>query len=730
MKTQLASVIFIFLSFFSYTNTFAGSSDKDSVSKANQLFESRAFRQALPVYRYLLENSSDKKNLNLYGYRLGICSLFKTDQHEQALTLLIEAKEENKKAADISFYLGRAYMLNYKFDDAIVQFTSYLIKDKSSKELKELANKYIENCQNGIELMNNPVKVNISNLGEPINSSASEYVPVISADESILIFTYRGEKSTGGIQPFDINDPDNSYTEDVFMSAKAGGEWIEPFGAGSNINSIDHDACIALSVDGQKLFVFKNNGNDNGDIYMSSMTGNNWSIPERLRGNVNTNAWEGSCSIGANERILYFSSERPGGYGGRDLYKATLQHDGSWGEIKNLGPKINTPLDDDAPFIHPDGTTLLFSSKGHKSMGGYDIFKTFRIDTSWTTPENMGYPINTPGDDIYYVLSADGQRGYYSSEKAGGFGQQDIYTVGPGLPGWKPALVLLKGTIMLNDNPIQADVEILLANNNENIGIYKANASTGKYLISLPAGTDYKVTYRKFGYTDQIKNIANTSSDSYSEVNYDINYYDPLTLTQIDVVGNKIAEGERKGRKDFLFKSIPFDSLVLFKLEGKGSDSIQTPVVLIDQTTHILETYNEKYFCLRNRPVSAISKTIAPEEKIAETSEIPFGKAENYSELVKMLGNFKADGLEYKIQIGAYRSPENFIYSPLNSLGKVSRKNYEDQITRFSVGSFKSLQEADQLLGQIFTKGFSDAFVTAFYKGNRILLRDIATLPK
>lgn len=696
---------------------------EDSLSKANSLYDQKAYLSALPLYQYLLSSNPDKKNQVLYKYRLGICCLYKTDQYAKALELLSQVAEENKKNIDIPFYLGRAFMLNYKFDEAIEQFNNYIAQKKTLPELKELAAQYIENCNNGKEFSAQPQNVRIENIGQPVNSSASEYVPVISSDESVLIFTYRGEKSTGGFQPFDINNPNSSYTEDVFISEKTDGKWSVPYSAGSNINSIDHDACIALSGDGQKLFVFKNNRKDLGDIYMSRLAGKNWSVPERLKGDVNTDSWEGSCSISANEKTLYFSSERPGGYGGKDLYKATLQHDGTWGNVQNLGSDINTPYDEDAPFIHPDGTTLIFSSKGHTSMGGYDIFKSFRMDTAWSPPENMGCPINTPGDDIYYVLSADGNRGYYSSDKAGGFGQQDIYIATPALPGWKPALVLLKGTIFMNDNPSDADIEVVLLNNNENVGNYQSNTSSGKYLINLPAGADYKVIYRKKGYEDQTKIINNTNIDNYSEINYDVKFYDKLSLSLVDASGKKLLAGEQKGWRSFCFTHLPSDSVLFFLLEGKDESTLKEISICVKDSTFIIPRCKDNYFCLRQNPDNNASLK-------RNLADIPFGKAENYNELVNAYGNIKAEGLEFKVQVGAYHSPENFKYKTLNPLGKVNRKKYNDEITRFTIGSFKTLKDADKLLKKVLAKEYKDAFVTAFYHGKRFLLSDLKTLKK
>lgn len=720
-------VLFTFLCFSnlsaSASNAKAAKKEKpaDSLAKANLLYDEKAYLLALPIFQYLLDNDLSKKRHIFYKYRVGICSLYKTDQYEKSLTLLSQVLAENKEAADIEFYLGRAYMLNYKFEEAIHQFNNFITWRDPLPDFKAEAKQYIENCNNGIDFVAHPVDVKIENIGLPVNSSASEYAPVISSDESILIFTYRGEKSTGGFL-----NAITPYTEDVFISEKVQGQWSAPYSAGKNINSVDHDACIAISGDGQKLFVYKNSDNNLGDIYMSRLSGKTWSVPKHLEGDVNSDMWDGSCSISANEKTLYFASERAGGYGGKDLYKVSLMTDGIWGNVKNLGPEINTPFDEDAPFIHPDGTTLIFSSKGHTNMGGYDIFKSFRMDTAWTPAKNMGYPINTPGDDIYYVLSADGNRGYYSSDKPGGLGQQDIYMATPALPGWKPALVLLKGTVFLNESPSEADVEVVLLNNNENVGTYQSNASTGKYLINLPAGANYKVIYRMQGYKEQTKVINNSNIDAYSEINYDVQFYDSLSLSLVDSSGNKIIIGEQKGCRTFLFSRLPTDSVLLFALEAKDETYMKEVFILFNDSSYRLLRCYDKYFCFR--PIMVPSSSMSRLK--GEDVDIPFGKAENYKELVNAYGNIQAEGLEFKVQIGAYRNPENFIHDHLNVLGKVSKKNYDDQITRFTMGVFQTLKDADALLKKVQGKGCEDAFVTAFYQGKRFLLHDLRTLAK
>lgn len=503
-------------------------SQVDSLAVAESMFEDQNFVQAAAIYDQLQQSHPEELYLR---YKLGICGLFRSDMHERSMHLLMEVYAKNRFAEDIEYYLARAYHYNFRFDEAIAMLNKYLGNKGLSGPQKRNAQQLADYCNNAKMLVAAPVAAKIDNMTEMINTVNSEYVPLVSSDESLIIYTYRGDESTGGLENEDYQpDPFGMYYEDVFMAHKENGAWAKPSGI-STINTKEHDAAIGLSNDGQKLLIFKDNGKDGGDIYMSRLENSNWSNPEKLKGDVNTTAWEGSASLSADEQTLYFSSERTGGLGGKDIYKASLLPDGSWGNVQNLGASVNTSYDEDAPFIHPDGKTLMFSSKGWNSMGGYDIFSvSANADGSWSAAKNLGYPINTPDEDIYFVLSADGNRGYYASGKAGGYGLQDIYVVDMPDNDAKPVVAMIKGNTMLDDKAVALTIDVEMTDGRGKYGTFSSGSGDGSYLVNLPPGHTYKLTYRLKDFPEQVQMIDLTNQSAYMEKVIDIHFAvtDPL----------------------------------------------------------------------------------------------------------------------------------------------------------------------------------------------------------
>lgn len=658
--------------------------EKDSLLKAQMLFQEENYLLALPIFDKLTQNHPKELYLK---YVTGISGLYRSDMHEKALEFLMEVYSKNKKAADIPYDLARAYHFNYKFDEALVMLSAYLAGKKLTEKQRKDAEQLSEYCNNAKILVASPVDVKIENIGDIINTVASEYVPVISSDESVMIFTYTGDQSVGGLQD-GFNQPDSFgiYYEDVFISHKENGKWLTPSTIGTNINTNTHDAAIAISNNGQKLFVFKDDRYDGGDIYISALDSSNWSTAERIKGDVNTAAWEGSASLSADEKTLYFSSERPGGYGGRDLYQASMLADGTWGYVKNLGLTVNTPRDDDAPFIHPDGKTLTYSSQALNSMGSFDIFLTTLnpSDSSWSTPKNLGYPINTPDDDRYFVLSTDGKRGYYASGKAGGFGLYDIYIVDMPDDFFQPNVIMAKGIITLDDKPVLASVQVDMIDNNQNYITSNSNPVLGNYLVNLGSGHNYKFTYKLNGFPDQTRSLEAMTLTGYSEKIFDIKF-----STKVDTI------------KTDSIKTISI------KTDSIKTDTIKTASV----KTASVKTDSIKTDSIKTESIPVVASRDTTKTIIATPTDI---------------GNLSKEGLEFKVQIAAYNMPKNYKYEYLKGLGNVEKLLLDDGITRFTIGgAFKTLNEAINHKNKVQSAGQKDAFVTAIYKGKRVYLQDL-----
>ncbi|MBK8367399.1 MAG: PD40 domain-containing protein [Bacteroidetes bacterium] len=498
--------------------------ERKQMEKAELLYFEKNYKLPLPIYAKLRETHPNDVRLK---YVYAICGLLIPGRQEICLDLLKEVYEKNKKAAEIDYFLAKANFLNYNFDEAIAGIATYKSKNKklTPEQLKD-CDQIVTYCNNAKLLVPQPVSVRIENMGNIINTAAAESSPCLTDDENVIIFTYKGEKSKGGLQnAFNQPNINGVYYEDVYTSSKVNGVWKTPEEIKS-LNTINNEAVLFLSNDGQKLFINIDSQQDDGDIYMSTLDKDVWGAPVKLVGDVNSKEWENNSSLSPDGKTLYFSSNRPGGFGGKDIYKSQLLPDGTWGKAKNLGDKINTALDEDAPFIHYDGRLLLFCSQGHNSIGGYDIFKTYMnvTDSTWSAAENMGCPINTPGDEIHYVLSPSGDNGYYGLGKVDGYGDFDIYKVEPGITGIMPVIAVSKGRVTLDTLPVEAEITVEVPARNTVFRTLKSNDKTGAYRITLPVGEDYKITWKLNNFPVQTKLIEAKNATAYLLDVKDINF--------------------------------------------------------------------------------------------------------------------------------------------------------------------------------------------------------------
>jgi len=399
---------------------------KDKFYEAEEYIEEAKFEEAIAIYKELLKTNPNDDAVN---FRLGYCYLFTTERWNaieplEKVTKNYEKSGEKAKFAPLDAYyaLGYAYYVNYIFDDAKNTYEKLLSLTKNKEDKKAIEEK-IKICENAINLFNDPKMMMVIKLGV-INSEYSDHSPTVTADESMVIFTSRREGSTG-----EKISEDGKYYEDLYVYDKKLGLDAKPYRLDTTVNTTDHEATCGLSFDGSELFMYKATKKDRGDIFTSVSDGEKWSAPKKVEGEVNTKKRESHASISTDGKKLYFTSDRKGGYGGMDIYVADRDSTtGEWINVKNLGPKINTKLDEEGPFINYDDNTLYFSSQGHNTMGGFDIYKSkLNEEGNWSEVENMGFPLNTVDDDVFFVPTIRGNRAYYSSQQEGG--ESNIYIV-------------------------------------------------------------------------------------------------------------------------------------------------------------------------------------------------------------------------------------------------------------------------------------------------------------
>ncbi len=487
-----------------------------NLNKGSKLMDQSegTYRLALPF----LEKAQDFNPKNaLLNLRIGLC-LLKTSRQYESLSYFQTAKTLDPSIdPKLEYYIGYGNHLNSNWAEAIKSYTLYsqkLTRDEKNERI-EVSQRIFE-CENGKKLSIDSVNVEIVNLGK-VNSSHGDYIPLLSADGKMLFFTSRRPETLGG----GIDDYDGEFFEDVYFASKDSAEWRVPKNLGAPINNEGHDAAVGLSVDGHSLIIFRGDVNG-GDLFLTTNNGYNWTNPVSLGVNVNSEFHESSACFSPNGRTLYFVSDREGGFGGRDIYKSNFDTDKKiWMKAENLGPVVNTINDEEGVFMHPDGKTLYFSSKGHNTIGGYDIFYSDWDGTKWSQPVNLGIPINTPGDEVFFQVSADGRTAYYSSYRLGGVGEKDLYRIDY-LERTEPVtkMILLKGKVVDAETglPIAAEIEVIDLDLNQTVGKFNNDTKTGEYLISLPAGKNYGTVITSKGYLFESENFDLLDPKGYKEV--------------------------------------------------------------------------------------------------------------------------------------------------------------------------------------------------------------------
>lgn len=391
------------------------------------------------------------------------------------------------------YELGNIYFDLGNIDSSEFYYRRFLRINSSNDKYAQNAQLNLRNINFSRDAFKNPVKVNPVNMGSSINSENQEYSPAFAIDEKTIYIT----KRMGNLS-------DNRPNEDLYFAELNDESWDKVKDIGPPINTIENEGAFSISSDGNYIFFTscsRNGGKGQCDIWLTSKKNNRWDEPKNLQSPINTKYWESQPSISSDGRMLYFSSDRPGGYGGTDIWVSEFSNSG-WSAPKNLGPTVNTCKDEQFPFIHSDNRTLYFSSNGHPGLGKSDLYLTRKdVKLNWETPINMGFPINSRGQDWNLVVARDGKTAYFSSDQLKGFGGLDIYTFQ--LPEKLQAekVSYLRGYVRdaITKQPLSANVELSPINGEPTTLTY-AKPGTGMFLVPLKTNMKYALTIDKDGY--------------------------------------------------------------------------------------------------------------------------------------------------------------------------------------------------------------------------------------
>lgn len=474
---------------------------------------SYALRLFAPIHK------TDSTNAYL-AHRVGACLLHTRQDKPRAGRLLKQAVDAGRDEA--LFHYGWSLQLNYQFKEALEMFNKSGLSNSKEKDRK-LLDRHISQCIIGARMQAAPVDVKIQNLGTPINTKDKEYVPMSTKDGNTLYFTSRRQGTTA-----QLKDPNGEYFEDIYTAQRDSvtGKWSDPAKMPVPINSETNDATVGLSSTGNSMLIFRTNENlTGGDLYITRKKDGVFQKPEKFGDGINTKNKESSACITMDGQLMIFSSNRPGGYGGMDLYVSRRLNTGFWSKALNLGPVVNSAGNEDSPYLSEDGRTLYFASDSHPGMGGYDLFKsTVGKDFVWNVPENMGYPINTPDDDVFLCMYAGGKKGYFSSDRPGGRGMQDIYAV-EFVYRHKTELIAHGVVKDREGKPMTATITLLDDDRGIVCGTYNANARTGKFVLVVNPMVNYRVLVEapgfvpmnsSFNLNGQFENLTEHDLDTYT----------------------------------------------------------------------------------------------------------------------------------------------------------------------------------------------------------------------
>ncbi|GAF01679.1 PD40 domain-containing protein [Saccharicrinis fermentans] len=527
---------------------------RNAMSIANQ----ENYKEAIEIFKVIIKD--DPTDLDAL-YNLGLSYLNTSNGADTAivcfskgLDMLNDEEKEGYLGTEIGLSMGKAYQVLLQPMKAITIYEGLLANSnpKNTSLIKEIERE-IQICHHAQFLIKNPINLTITNMGSKINSRYDDHSPLVAVNENQIFFTSRRNWLRLNLLR------DGQYAEKIYTAPLGSDNYESARMLKVFFEQNEHEAASSISPDGNQLILFRND-QQGTSLYLSNYNGESWSTPERLPYPINSNSEETHGCISADRSTLFFTSDRKGGYGGLDIYMIKKLPNGTWGTPRNLGPDINTEFDEVTPMIHYDGKTLYFSSEGHNTMGRLDVFYSqMATDSTWSIPVNMGYPINTPDDDFFFVPTISKSHAYYASSKfTDNYGGSDIYHVEI-KSDTNTELAVIEGEV---DNAMGNDytkIRILVTRTTDNhlVGDYRPEPSTGKYLMFLENGHEYLVKQTNTAKAEKISYINVTDNMRYVNSKRAVKFTDvamdaPLVKTietVIDKVRNSI-EKELEKKKE------------------------------------------------------------------------------------------------------------------------------------------------------------------------------------
>ena len=693
------------------------------------------YELAAPLFLTLLHLDTLNANIN---YKLGVCYLSIPGKKTKAIKYLEAAVKnttsnyhdtykEKSSPIDAHYYLGLAYQVNNLLDKAIKSYQQFKkLLDVREYYQIDYVDLQIKACEIAGKLKEEPIRYRERKLNDEINSYQLNFNPIVSGNDSVLVYTAKI----------------GSYNY-IFFSKKTDGQWSTPVNISADLETKEDCTSASLSYNGDKLFLFKNDGNI-GNIYESDFVDGKWTKIKKLSKNINTKYWESHACLSPDRKVLYFTSNRGMGYGGLDIYKSGLQPNGEWGPAENLGPTINSPYNEDTPFIINDGNTLYFSSQGHYNMGGFDIFYSNKLkNNKWSVPINLGYPINTTDDERFYSPVHKGSKAYYAHYTTGEYAKKEIYEITI-IPGDIPVDIAVKGKISLQDNKpgfnTTFSVYTIDTLHSDTIHMIKPDLVTGEFLMKVPSG-NYNVAFSGEEYETKIEQVSIPENFTRSEI-----ILNPV------LVPKEITRGKYIVIKNILFAydSYALDREAKIMLEKLFSIMQQYPSLQIEVIGHTdskgSETYNLKLS--KNRSNSVINYLVYNGIKHSRFTTSAVGEREHIAINTNPDGTDNPEGRKFnrRVSIKVLKSdfdlvirnevfvPEHLKFTKdLNFtiiLLKSKEKLFRDYFTRYeldalryikprktfdgylyTIGIYKQKPEALKILGKVIHLGFTEACV-------------------